>query len=143
MAACPRARPRSCASCARGRAVVSEETAALERRLLAAETGEREAKHKLQASSSSQRESGRYVELESVERAGKDAAQRILAVLRAMPQRIARELDAAIAAPMDRRAAAIERIVAREVERAIEEMRRSMYLQAETPPAPSSGSSST
>jgi predicted transcriptional regulator len=117
----------------------SSETAELERRLLTAETGEREAKQKLKELEL-QRESGRYVELELVQRSGADAAQRILAVLRAMPQRIAREVDAALAAPADRRAAAVEKIVAREVERAVAELRESMYLQASATP-PEGGSS--
>lgn len=122
---------------------VSSETDELERRLLAAETGEREAKQKLRELEL-QRESGRYVELEQVQRSGADAAQRILAVLRAMPQRIAREVDAALMAPADRRAAAVEKIVAREVERAVTELRASMYLQASATPASSKpGSSST
>lgn len=109
---------------------VSTETAELNRRLLRAETGEREAKQKLKELEL-EREQGRFVELDAVERAGRDAAQRILAVLRAMPQRIAREVDAALAAPAERRAAAVEKIVAREVERAVGELRQSLYLQAE------------
>lgn len=112
----------------------SGETAELEKRLLLAQTGEREAKMELRKLEL-ERESGRFVELAKVERAGADAAQRILAVLRAMPQRIALELDAALTAPAERRAAAIERIVSREVERALAEMRQSLYLQAETPAA--------
>lgn len=106
-------------------------TSDLERRLLAAQAGEREAKMKLRQLELD-RESGRFVELELVQRAGADAAQRILAVLRAIPQRIALEVDGALSAPPDRRAAAVEKIVAREVERAIEEMRQSLYLQAGT-----------
>jgi hypothetical protein len=107
----------------------SAETAELERRLLAAETGEREAKQKLRELEL-QRESGKYVELDEVQKSGADVAQRILAVLRAMPQRIALEVEAALTAPPGRRAAAIEKIIALEVERAIGEMRESMYLQA-------------
>lgn len=109
---------------------VSSETAELERRALTAETGEKEAKAKLRQLEL-EREQGRYVELVQVERAGKDAAHRMLAILRAIPQRTARELDAALASPPDRRAAAIEKIMSREVERAIAEMRKSLYLQAE------------
>lgn len=108
----------------------SDETVELERRVLTAETGEKEAKAKLRQLEL-EREQGKYVELAQVERAGKDAAHRILAVLRAIPQRTARELDAALASPPDRRAAAIEKIMSREVERAIAEMRKSLYLQAD------------
>jgi transposase len=115
-----------------------EATASLERRLLAAQAGEREAKMQLRQLEL-ERESGRFVELAQVERAGADAAQRILAVLRAMPQRIAMEVDAALSAPADRRAAAIEKIVAREVERALAEMRESLYLQAGTAGGTSEG----
>jgi predicted transcriptional regulator len=118
---------------------VSQETAQLERRLLLAETGEKEAKAKLRQLEL-EREQGRFIELAAVERAGADAAQRILAVLRAMPQRIALEVDAALAAPADRRAAAVEKIVSREIERAVDEMRKSLYLQAAVPPAPGGGS---
>lgn len=111
---------------------VSSETAELERRALTAETGEKEAKAKLRQLEL-EREQGRYVELALVERAGRDAAKRILAVLRAMPQRIAREVESALTAPADRRAAAVERIVSREVERAVAEMRQSMYMREGVP----------
>lgn len=103
----------------------------LNRRLLAAQAGEREAKMKLRELEL-ERERGAFVELASVQRSGADAAQRILAVLRALPQRIALEVDAALSVPADRRAAAIEKIASREVERAIDEMKRSLYLQAGT-----------
>jgi phage terminase Nu1 subunit (DNA packaging protein) len=81
-------------------------------------------------------ESGRFVERAAVERSSADAAQRILSVLRAMPQRIAREVEAALAAPFGRRAAAAEKIIAAEVERAVEELNRTLTEQAEKPPAP-------
>lgn len=103
-----------------------------ERRLKVAETEKAEAQAKLKVMEL-ERESGRFVELDSVKRAGADAAQRILAVLRALPQRCALEVDAALSAPPERRAAAIEKIVAREVERAVGEMRESMYLREHTP----------
>jgi len=108
------------------------ETAELERRLLMAETGEREAKMKLKQLEL-ERESGRFVELAQVQRSGSDAAQRILAVLRALPQRVALEVDAALTAPAARRAASVEKIIAVEVERAVGELRRSLYMQGETP----------
>jgi transposase len=112
---------------------IAVETAELQRRLLAAQAGEREAKMKLRQLEL-ERESGRFIELAAVERAGADAAQRILAVLRATPQRIALEVEAALAAPPGRRAAAVEKIVSRELERAVAEMRDSLYLQAEAAP---------
>lgn len=111
---------------------VAGENVELERRLLAAQTGEREAKMKLRQLELD-REAGRFIELASVQRAGADAGQRILAVLRAMPQRVALAVDGALAAPPSRRAAAIEKIIAVEVERAIAELRRSLYLQAGVP----------
>lgn len=106
-----------------------QHTAELERRLLAAQAGEREAKMSLRQLEL-EREKGSFVELAAVQRAGADAAQRILAVLRAIPQRVALEVDAALTAPADRRAAAVEKIVSREVERAVGELRASLYLQA-------------
>lgn len=102
----------------------------LKRRLDTATTKLREAQAQLRQLEL-ERESGRFVELAEVQRAGADAAQRILAVLRAMPQRIALEVDGALAAPLGRRAAAVEKIIAVEVERAVAEMRQSLYLQAE------------
>jgi phage terminase Nu1 subunit (DNA packaging protein) len=81
-------------------------------------------------------ESGRFVDRAAVERSCADAAQRILGVLRAMPQRIARKVEAALSAPEHRRAAAAEKIIAGEVERAVEELNRSLLEQAQSPAPP-------
>jgi len=99
----------------------------LEEQLLQARLRERRAISKLRELEL-ERESGRFVELAQVQRAGADAAQRILAVLRAMPQRVALEVDGALVAPVDRRAAAVERIISVEVERAVSELRRSVHF---------------
>jgi hypothetical protein len=69
-------------------------------------------------------ESGRFVELAVVRRDGEDAAERVLAILRAMPQRVALALECSC-----RRAAVVERVISEEVERAIAEMRASMYVK--------------
>jgi phage terminase Nu1 subunit (DNA packaging protein) len=71
-------------------------------------------------------ERGRYVELAVVERDGQDTAERVLAVLRALPQRTALALECAC-----RRAAVVEKVISEEVERAIAEMRESMYIRPE------------
>jgi len=101
-------------------------TGDLERRLLAAQAGEREAKQKLRELEL-QRESGRFVELALVQKDAEDARERILSVLRAIPQRTAMAVDGALAAPADRRAAVLEKIIADEVERAIAELAESKF----------------
>lgn len=101
-------------------------TVDLERRLLTAETGEREAKRKLRELEL-ERESGRFVELELVRKDAADARERILSVLRALPQRVAMGVDGALATSPDRRAAVIEKLIAEEVERAIAELAESKY----------------
>jgi predicted transcriptional regulator len=111
---------------------VASETAEMERRLLAAQTGEREAKAKLRQLEL-ERESGRFVELELVRRAGADPAERVLAVLRAIPQRTAMALECPCA-----RAAVVEKKISDEVERAIAELRESLYLLPPLTPAPRS-----
>jgi transcriptional regulator with XRE-family HTH domain len=100
---------------------VYAETAELERRLLAAETGERESKAKLRAMEV-ERESGRFVELELVQRDAADTAQRIVGVLRAVPQRVALALETP-----HMKAAVVEKKIAEEIERAIAELGESVY----------------
>ncbi len=101
---------------------VAGETADLERRLLAAETGEREAKMQLRQMEV-ERESGRFVELAIVQRDGQDTAEKVLAVLRAIPQRTAMALECSC-----RRAAVVEKKIREEVERAVSELRESLYI---------------
>jgi ParB-like chromosome segregation protein Spo0J len=101
----------------------NEETASLERRLRIAETEKQEALAKLKTMEV-ERETGRFVELDAVERAGSDAAERILGVLRAIPQRTAMALECGC-----RSGAIVEAKIREEVERAIGEMRESLYLQ--------------
>lgn len=102
------------------------ETAALERRMRTAETGEREAKAELAKLRLAQ-ESGKYVELALVEKDAADTRERVLTVLRALPQRTAMAVDAALQAPAQRRAAVVEQLIAAEVERAIAELAEAKY----------------
>lgn len=102
------------------------EKADLERRMLKAELGEREAKAKLRVMEV-ERESGRVVDLAVVRADAANARERIIGVLRALPQRVAAEVDAALSTPLDRRAAVIEKLIAAEVERAIAELAESKY----------------
>lgn len=74
-----------------------------------------------------ERESGRFIERVLVEQDASDARERILAVLRAIPQRVAMQVDAALTAPFDRRAAVVEKIIAEEVERAVAELSEAKY----------------
>jgi hypothetical protein len=101
----------------------SQEHAALERRTLIAETEKAEAMAELKKMQA-ERESGRFVQLDQVERAGADAAERILSVLRAIPQRVAMALECGC-----RSGAVVEAKIRDEVERAVGEMRQSLYLQ--------------
>lgn len=100
------------------------ETAGLERRCKIAETEKQEAHAKLKQMEL-ERQSGRYVELEEVERAGADAAERILGILRSVPQRCAMALECSC-----RTGAVVEAKIREEVERAIGELGRSMYMQS-------------
>lgn len=102
----------------------NEETASLERRLRIAETEKQEAVAKLKAMEV-ERETGKYVLLALVQRDGADTAERVLAVLRALPQRVATLLECQC-----RRAAQVEAAISNEVERAIAELRESLYIQA-------------
>lgn len=102
-------------------AAANEATSDLERRLLAAQAAEREAKAKLRQLEL-ERESGRFVELDLVERDAADTAERILGVLRAIPQRTALALEC----PCNR-AAIVEAKIREEVERAIAELAESKF----------------
>jgi muconolactone delta-isomerase len=99
----------------------ADAVADLKQRLLAAETSEREAKAKLKILEL-EREAGKYVELEVVARDAADTRERILAVLRAIPQRTAMALECACT-----RAAVVEKTISDEVERAIGELRKSAF----------------
>jgi phage terminase Nu1 subunit (DNA packaging protein) len=105
---------------------VSEEDADLERRLAIAETRLKEAQAQLRELEL-ERESGRFVELSLVEQDASDARERILTVLRAIPQRTATQVDGALEAPQARRAAVIEKLISDEVERAIAELAEAKY----------------
>lgn len=74
-------------------------------------------------------ESGQYVELALVERDGHDTAERVLAVLRSIPQRTAMAVEGVSSAAPSRRAAVVEQIISVELERAIGELRESMYIK--------------
>jgi hypothetical protein len=95
----------------------------LRQQLLSAQVRERKAISKLRELEL-EHESGRCVELAVVERDGQDTAERVLAVLRALPQRTALALECAC-----RRAAVVEKVISEEVERAIGEMRESLYIR--------------
>ncbi len=95
----------------------------LGRQLLEAQTRERKAIARLRELEL-EHESGRFVELAAVQRDGEDTAERVLAVLRALPQRVAMRLECSC-----RRAAVVEHEIAIEVERAIAELQQSLYLQ--------------
>jgi hypothetical protein len=93
----------------------------LEEQLLLAKIREREAISRLREIEL-ERESGRFVALAEVERDAKDAAERILGVLRAIPQRTALALECPCA-----RAAVVKAKVSEEIERAISELGQSHY----------------
>ncbi len=95
----------------------------LERRLLAAQASEREAKAEL-AQLKVALESGRYVELEIVKRDGASTAERIVGVMRAIPQRVALALACGC-----RSGAVVESAIRVEIERAIGELGESMYVK--------------
>jgi predicted transcriptional regulator len=107
-------------------------TADLERRKLAAETAEREAKAALRALEL-ERERGDFVRLADVRRDGADCGERVVGTLRAIPQRTALAIEAALADKQQLRAAAVERLVSAEVERALGELRESLYVAAPAP----------
>ena len=94
-----------------------------EQRLLTAQALEREAKAKL-SQIQLEREQGRFIELELVQRDAADTAERILAVLRAIPQRTAMALECSC-----RSAAVVQQKISDEVERAIGELRESLFIQ--------------
>jgi hypothetical protein len=99
------------------------EKGTVEQRLLAAQASEREAKAKL-SQLQLEREAGRYVELDLVQRDAADTAERILAVLRAVPQRTAMALECSC-----RSAAVVQQKISDEIERAIGELRESLFIQ--------------
>jgi hypothetical protein len=99
------------------------DSADLRQQLLAAQVRERKAISRLRELEL-EHESGRYVELAIVQRDGADAAERVLAVLRALPQRVALALECPC-----QRAAAVKDKIAEEVERAVGELRESMFLK--------------
>lgn len=101
----------------------NEETAALERRLKIAETEKEEANARLKTMQA-ERESGAYVKLEDVARDAADAAERVLAILRAVPQRTAMALECSC-----QRAAQVEAKIGAEIERAVAELRESLYVK--------------
>lgn len=71
-----------------------------------------------------ERESGRFVDLAEVERDGADCGERVVGVLRALPQRVAAVLEC----PCNR-ASVVEVKVREEVERAIAEIHDSMFVE--------------
>lgn len=95
----------------------------LRQQLLQAQVRERKAIGRLRELEL-ERESGRFVELAVVRRDGEDAAERVISILRAVPQRSAMALECAC-----RRAAVVEKKISEEVERAIGELSDSMYLK--------------
>lgn len=101
----------------------SAEVAVLEEKLLIAKLREREAISRLREIEL-ERESGRYVALELVQRDAKDTRERILGVLRSVPQRVARALECPC-----QRAAVVEAKVSDEVERAIAELAESKFAE--------------
>lgn len=101
------------------------ETTDMRAQLLAAQVRERKAISRLRELEL-EHESGRFVELAVVKRDGQDTAERVLAILRALPQRTALALECQC-----RRAAVVERAISEEVERAIAELRESLYIRSE------------
>jgi hypothetical protein len=67
---------------------------------------------------------GRYVKLADVESDGRETAERILGVLRQIAQRVARDLECPC-----RPAAVVEARIREEVERAVAEMKDSVWLR--------------
>jgi transcriptional regulator with XRE-family HTH domain len=102
----------------------AEELRKLNRRLLEAQTAEREAKAELRALEL-ERQAGRFISLDLVQQDGADTAERVLAVLRAIPQRTAMALECSC-----RRASVVEKKIREEVERAIAELRESKYIRS-------------
>lgn len=99
------------------------EATELRQQLLQARIRERKAIGKLRELEL-ERESGRFVSLAMVQRDGEDAAERIIAVLRSIPQRCALDLECAC-----RPAAVTEQKLSLEVERAIGELHETLYLK--------------
>ncbi len=95
----------------------------LKNRLDIALAREREAKASLRELQL-QHEAGRFIELAVVERDGVDTAERVLAVLRSIPQRTAASLECDC-----RRAATVEVKISEEIERAVADLRESLYIK--------------
>ena len=100
-----------------------ESPSGLREQLLKAQVRERNAISRLRELEL-EHESGRYVELAIVQRDGADAAERILAGLRSIPQRSAMGLQCEC-----RKAAVVEKVLVEEVERVVTELRDSLYLR--------------
>jgi phage terminase Nu1 subunit (DNA packaging protein) len=99
-----------------------EESGDLRHQLLQAQVRERRAIGKLRELELAH-ESGRFVELALVQRDGEDTAERVLSILRAIPQRTALALECSC-----QRAAVVEQRISEEIERAIAEMKDSTYM---------------
>jgi phage terminase Nu1 subunit (DNA packaging protein) len=100
-----------------------EESGDLRHQLLQAQVRERKAIGKLRELELAH-ESGRYVELALVQRDGADTAERVISILRAIPQRTALALECEC-----QRAAVVEKRIGEEIERAIAEMKDSTYIK--------------
>ncbi len=100
-----------------------EDNGDLRHQLLRAQIRERKAIGKLRELELAH-ESGRFVELALVQRDGADTAERVISILRAIPQRTALALECAC-----QRAAVVELRISQEIERAIAEMKDSTYLK--------------
>jgi phage terminase Nu1 subunit (DNA packaging protein) len=96
-----------------------EDAGELRQQLLTAQVRERNAISRLRELEL-EHESGRYVELAVVQRDAADTAERILAVLRAVPQRCAMALECSC-----RSAPVVEAKIGEEIERAIAELHES------------------
>ena len=107
---------------------------ALKKRAMTAEANERELKVQLRQFQL-ERESGKYLERTDVIRSGADAASRMTAIARAVPSRVAMEVEGAQTVPQARRAAVIEKIIRAEIERMIGEMRDALSELAASGPA--------
>lgn len=109
-----------------GNEQADEETTSWKQRAEAATARLREVQVKLRELEL-ERESGRLVELAVVERDAHDAAERILGVIRAIPQRTAMALECGC-----RSAAVVEAKIRDEVERAVAELGQSTYAGGKT-----------
>jgi hypothetical protein len=102
---------------------ILSEAGQLKQRLILAQSKEREAKASL-AELLLKHRRGLFIEAELVKKDGEDTGERVLSVLRSIPQRTAAALECDCT-----RAASVEAKISSEIERAVSELRESLYIK--------------